>query len=356
MVVAGKITSFSWLIVSHTTNRVRAWKQICQMIRSLTLIALITASFSAFGQSVTKRILVEHFTNTYCSICATRNPGFYANLDAFPDVIHISYYPSAPYPACPLNQQNVTENDARTNYYGVYGSTPRLVIQGNVIPASQSYNNPSLLQLQEGQLTPIDLAFSLVEVPGNELVVRASVTIKDTVAGNGFVLFASVVEDTLLFPANNGEQIHRDVFRKSVWGNPLSVNMPSGIGDSLILTMNIPISAGWNKSQLRIIGAIQDADKMVVQAAESARLVQTTGVSPLVDSSFTVYPNPVKDVLHIAGHYDQLQFQVVSQYGQILLTGNAVRTIYVHNLPPGLYVLNLVGADGSRQSSQFIKQ
>src|SRR5260221_7207968 len=76
---------------------------------------------------VAKKIIVEHFTNTDCSICAALDPGFYANLNAHPGVLHLSIHPSAPYPNGLLYKQNATANDARTNYYGVYGSTPRLV-------------------------------------------------------------------------------------------------------------------------------------------------------------------------------------------------------------------------------------
>ena len=45
------------------------------------------------------------------------------------DVVHVSYHPISLYPNCQFNQLNPQENDDRTKYYGVFGSTPRLVIQ-----------------------------------------------------------------------------------------------------------------------------------------------------------------------------------------------------------------------------------
>tara|TARA_B110000285_G_C15096412_1_gene602244 strand:+ start:1583 stop:1825 length:243 start_codon:yes stop_codon:yes gene_type:complete len=78
---------------------------------------------------VVKKVLVEHFTYTRCSVCASRNTGFITNLNAQSDVVHISYHPSSPYSNCQFNQYNLQENDDRTKYYGVFGSTPRLVIQ-----------------------------------------------------------------------------------------------------------------------------------------------------------------------------------------------------------------------------------
>ncbi len=45
------------------------------------------------------------------------------------DVVHVSYHPISLYSNCQFNQLNPQENDDRTKYYGVFGSTPRLVIQ-----------------------------------------------------------------------------------------------------------------------------------------------------------------------------------------------------------------------------------
>jgi len=78
---------------------------------------------------VQKNVVVEHFTNTRCGICASRNPGFFTNLNNNPDVIHLAIHPSSPYSSCVFNQHNSVDNDDRTNYYGIYGGTPRLVVQ-----------------------------------------------------------------------------------------------------------------------------------------------------------------------------------------------------------------------------------
>src|SRR5688572_14710898 len=107
------------------------------MLRKIILFQIPFLSIlvvSTFAQTP-RQVIVEHFTNTRCSICASKNPGFYSLLHgSYPQVLHIAYHPSAPYSNCYFSLQNPTENNSRTNYYGVYGSTPRAVIQGNVIP------------------------------------------------------------------------------------------------------------------------------------------------------------------------------------------------------------------------------
>ena len=105
---------------------------------SLSAIAILFFCQLAFSQ-VPKKAVVEHFTNTNCSVCASRNPGFYTNLNMQTGVLNLAVHPSSPYPNCLLYQQNATANDARTNYYGIYGSTPRLVINGNVISSAANY-------------------------------------------------------------------------------------------------------------------------------------------------------------------------------------------------------------------------
>src|SRR5215207_809064 len=95
--------------------------------------ASLLIAISAVAQ-VPKKIMVEHFTNTKCPVCTARNPGFYANFNSQPNVLHLAVHPSQPYSACLLYQQNAAENNLRTQYYsGVFGSTPRLVINGNII-------------------------------------------------------------------------------------------------------------------------------------------------------------------------------------------------------------------------------
>ncbi len=69
------------------------------------LLGLVMLAFN-ISNAQNQSVLVEHFTNTLCSICASRNPGFYQNLQSQQDVLHIAYHPSSPYAACVLNKQN----------------------------------------------------------------------------------------------------------------------------------------------------------------------------------------------------------------------------------------------------------
>ena len=117
----------------------------------------LVASIQIVSGQVPKKVVVEHFTNTKCSICASKNPGFYTNLNNQTGVIHVAFHPSSPYAACALSMHNPVENDGRTNYYSIYGSTPRLVIQGVVISSGANYSSPSIFTPYLGQTSPASI-------------------------------------------------------------------------------------------------------------------------------------------------------------------------------------------------------
>jgi hypothetical protein len=76
-------------------------------MKKLTLFAAsLLLNLGLIYAQVAKKTIVEHFTNTKCSICASRNPGFHTNLNANPAIQSISIHPSSPYSTCFLSQQN----------------------------------------------------------------------------------------------------------------------------------------------------------------------------------------------------------------------------------------------------------
>ena len=145
------------------------------MKKTVLLFTLIFLSQLSYSQ-VPKKVVVEHFTNTKCSVCASRNPGFYTNYYAQTGVIHLAVHPSSPYSACVLSQHNAAENDARTNYYGIYGSTPRLVIQGVVISSGANYSSASIFTPYLGQQSPASI--KIVQSKYGNDSIRSRIVIK----------------------------------------------------------------------------------------------------------------------------------------------------------------------------------
>ncbi len=314
------------------------------LLPAFLFIALVPESIA---QVVPKRVVVEHFTNTLCSICASRNPGFYTNLQAFPDVLHIAFHPSAPYPACPLNQHNVAENDARTNYYGVYGGTPRLVIQGAVIPANTPYTDPTLFQSEMNMFTTFDLSASLTETSPGMLEVRTVIRKTEIDVTADLILYAALVEDTLFFNAGNGENIHYDVFRKSVYGAPLPVSVAMAVGDSVVNTMQVPLNSVWNREGMYVVAMLQNPDKTMVQAAQSNHLPVTSGIQSFENKAIAYYPNPVKDKLNL-GLEKMTSYKLMDALGKTVQEGMVQAELSLKQLPAGIFYLMLSSNQGNK--------
>lgn len=84
----------------------------------------------------------------------------------------------------------------------------------------------------------------------------------------------------------------------------------------------------------------------IVDASEEC----TTSINDLQEASFLVYPNPVTDVLNIAGDLDISDIRVVDLSGRTVFqqSANGLRTLQIStaDLPSGLYLLEIYTSSG----------
>ena len=273
------------------------------MKKTLTLssIAILISCQLAFSQ-VPQKAVVEHFTNTNCSACASRNPGFYTNLNNQTGVLHLAVHPSSPYPNCLLYQQNATANDARTNYYGVYGSTPRLVINGTVISGAANYSSSAIFTPYLGLTSPASIR--IVQEKFNTDSIRSTIIIKTEATNTlgALSLFVALAEDTVFYTGGNGETQHYDVFRKSLASTiGETINLPASVGDSIVFTFSSPSNPIWNFSRIFTMVILQETtSKSVVQVeAVPASLGATTGINASSKLNFKIFPNPANKFITI---------------------------------------------------------
>lgn len=308
----------------------------------LGLVMLASNLLNAQNQSV----LVEHFTNTLCSICASRNPGFYQNLQSQQDVLHIAYHPSSPYAACILNKHNKTENDDRTIYYGVYGGTPRLVINGVVQSSSTNYASAAIFN-------PFKNITADVLLKANQVIVgdsiKSFVTIKRLTnqALSNLKLQILYVEDTLFYNAPNGESKHFDVFRKSASGwQGLTVNIPAQINDSVVIQTSTAINTAWNKDRIYTLAFLQNTDnKQIINTSKSVGSDKIgTSIEKVNALLAKVYPNPFADVLQIDLVKPMTSYlKILNRLGEVVFTTTLIssKSIDISHLPQGIYFLSI---------------
>ena len=66
------------------------------MKKFISIFSILIINLNIHAQKVPLNSIVEHFTNTKCSVCGSRNPGFLTNKNRFPSLSYISIHPSAP--------------------------------------------------------------------------------------------------------------------------------------------------------------------------------------------------------------------------------------------------------------------
>jgi hypothetical protein len=329
-------------------------------MKRITLLLILFISIRLYGQQVPQTVVVEHFTNTKCSVCASRNPGFYANLARQDNVLHIAIHPSSPYSACLLNKHNTLENDSRTQFYGVYGSTPKLVIQGNVLPGSADFTTQALFAPYLGKTSAFVVRTGISEAAGD--LIKATVVVKAVAAHSltNLTLVTSVVEDELNYAAPNGELMHHDVFRKSFFEVNGKAFAAPAFGDSLVFTATVSRNNAWTLAHLYALALVQDAaTKQVLQASRSANLKTTTGVNESKGSGFSFYPNPAQCGVTVA--LPETLNTAVAIYD---ITGNEVLTAQIdetttlplHGLKNGIYFLRITNAKGKSTQKLIISK
>ena len=317
-------------------------------MKTIITLGLIILNLLAtvFAQAQNKIVLQEHFTNTLCSVCASRNPGLYTNLASQQDVLHIAYHPSRPYAGCLLNQHNKVENDARTNFYGIYGSTPRIVINGVVQSASADYSSADIFNPFKN--INADLSIVVKQTLGTDSI-RSTIVVKKLTSTtlSNLKLHIMYVEDTLFYNAPNGENRHYDVFRKSANGiQGIDFTAPANMNDSSIVYTSTAINSAWNKNRMYTLAFVQNTnDKTILNASKSeSNKSANNSLKNLSELGIEVYPNPTNQFVNI-----QLNKAVENKITLINMLGvevlnkqiNNTETIDLIGFAKGIYFLQI---------------
>lgn len=315
----------------------------------------LLASIQLVSAQVPKKVVVEHFTNTKCSICASKNPGFYNNLRNQTGVIHLAVHPSSPYAACVLSMHNPIENDGRTNYYGVYGSTPRLVIQGTVISSSANYSSSSIFTPYLGQTSPASIKIYQYKYGNDSIRSRIVIKTEATHTLTNLSLFVALAEDTINYTSSNGEAVHYDVFRKSLTGTSgVSVTLPAIVGDSVVYIKSSPANVAWNFSKIFTLAILQNATtKAVVQSENISAKTNNlaTGIKNEVDGNLNVNVYFSENNVNITQNKNlgNLYFTLYDISGRVLINqfieSNSEK-VNVSSLSAGIYLYGIKSTNG----------
>ncbi len=306
------------------------------------LFSLITTAMMA--QLVVPRYaFVEHVTNSRCSVCASRNPAMFTLLDQnAAQVHHLAYHPSFPYSNCVFYQANTTENNARAAFYGI-NSTPRVILNGTLVPSATQLLPAATLNAQLNQTSPI-----YVQVTETATTATVTVhTIGDKPSGT-YELYVAFAEKTVNYNAPNGEDVHHDVFRDMLTNiDGDAIELPN-TSNSVFYTFNKPSNSNWNASELYALAWIQNTTtKEIVNSGTKFDPV-VSGISDIAAERVTFSPNPTsgKVLANIANDVAQ-DVQVMALNGAVVATqwsANGSRIeLDIENLQAGIYFVSIRG-------------
>lgn len=320
---------------------------------SIVLSLLFLIGLEIISAQVTKNIIVEHFTNSRCGTCANRNPGFYNNLDNHPEVLHLSVHPSSPYSNCELNLNNPTENDARTNFYGIYGSTPKLVIQGTLLSVSTNYGTPTIFEPYLEQTSPASIDIQQTKTE-NTVSALVTVTTEQENDLGDLNLFIALAEDSVFYDAPNGEDLHQDVYRKNMSeGDGFSIALPIEIGGTSTVEVSVEVDAAWDFDQLYTIAILQDAaTKEVIQTfavSSDMNVVVNSNENVSELEGVSVFPNPTKNWVTVSLDDETLtQINIFDTVGRLVAKQSFARqtTIDLTDFVTGIYLIEIENKKG----------
>ena len=310
----------------------------------LFIVAIVSSALSA--QKVPLKSVVEHFTNTKCSVCASRNPGFIANKNRFPSLFYISIHPSAPYVSCVLSQQNTIVNDQRTNFYGVYGATPRLVINSHVINSSYDYSDSNLLKPYLLLQSSFDIQMRITRTKMDSMTYQVGIYKVDTSSIDSAYLFSGNIEDTVFINGGNGEPRHYNVVRYAVLEK---VKLPSLLNDSIIIKKSVKLNSIWDEKRISSFAILQSTiSKELIQTGSTGILPKFSGGSSqiLISSKLSqncFYPNPASSVIHMEGK--ELLTSIYDVLGQQVIVSTDT-DIDVSSLSIGVYQIAIKNKEG----------
>ena len=326
------------------------------MKKPFFLLAFAAIVLSVEAQSLAKKyVLIEHFTNTKCPVCANKNPAFYNLIQQYPnDVRHLAIHPSFPYNSCLIYLANPAENSKRTSVYPITG-TPQVAVNGTLIPAGSALLPAPTLQNALGQTSPISIQ---VQEGGAFPTKTAQVTVRTHGAApaGAYKIYAAVAEKTVNYTSPNTEQKHYDVFRAmlpNIYGQNITLP-PVGGTVSFNYTYNFTAPSGWtsNFDSLYILAFVQDTmTREVLNTGTRFDPVALGAGEAAVPQAVRIQPNPATDAAAVFLPGEQVErVEVYSFSGNRVYTGNETQSewidIPVAALLPGIYLVRLTGRNG----------
>jgi len=309
------------------------------------------------GQEVPRYVLIEHFTNTWCPICASRNPSLFSLIQQYPkNVHHVSFHPPIPYSGCPLYQFNKTDNQERTGFYGVIG-TPTVILNGGNLMGGSPLVTKDQITKEIARTSPLSV---LVAESGQGNNRSATIKLKASASIAGDLrLIVLLAERNLRFTASNGELDHYNVMRKYLTpagGQKISITQAGEQN----FTFNFKDTAGWKPEEIYALALVQNyTNKEIINSGTRFDQATTPVLSTHQVTGIKIYPTLVDQAFYIDYFFQNpARLEIYNTRGQLVLQKQQIYgrnpEITIEGLTPGVYLIKLVEKD-KIFNARFIK-
>jgi Outer membrane protein Omp28/Secretion system C-terminal sorting domain len=321
-------------------------------LHTILVLLFLTCAMSA-QSSAKKYVLLEHFTNSRCGICASKNPAFYTLIGQAqyaPDIHHISVHPSVPYNTCVFYLANTTENNAWAAVYNIQG-TPRVAVNGNLIPAQSQLLRQDTLTKYLNQTSPLYLK---VTETGAGVMRTATIEARalSQIANGNYKLFVALAEKTVNQTTPNGESVHHDVFRDMLTPVAGQDFIPPAPGQVASFSFNYTMDAAWNANEVYVLAIVKNMDsKQVLNSGTRFDPALTLDASDISEQHIRFSPNPASDITFAEiGEDIALQTEVYALDGKrvYLTQGNTTGPVAIPTaaFEKGVYFVKITGEKG----------
>ena len=209
-----------------------------------------------------RMILIEAFTSSTCSPCATNNPVLNAFLNSSDPskITCLAYHMNWPAPGNdPMHWYNVTDNNARRTFYGV-NAVPEGRFDG-LITLNSPYSQ-STFQYYYNQRTAILSPLTIIvsdSTYGDSIYIRALIYCETSMTSHTFDFQMAVKENHIHYaypPGTNGETDFHHVMRKML-PTASGTRITLAPGQTKILEYRIKRDTIWNAAQVSYVGFAQ---------------------------------------------------------------------------------------------------
>jgi thiol-disulfide isomerase/thioredoxin len=317
------------------------------MKKGFLTLFLLSITIALFAQQSAKRyVMLEHFTNSRCSVCASKNPSFYNFINQYPnDIHHIAIHPSMPYNNCFFYLANPVENNERAYFYNIIG-TPSVALNGTLLNPSTPLLNSAQLQPYLNKTSPIYLKVTETGT-GNTRSASIDVHSLGTLPNIGYKIYAVIVEKTVNYNAPNGETVHHDVFRKIVPEVNGIAFTPAPVGQSNVINFNYTIANNWVADEVYILAYVQSAAPEIINSGTKYDPLVLSASDAKVET-IAVMPNPATDQVYFQLPDEQVQtLEIFDVKGQRMAANFSqeqdVVQVPVAQLASGMYFFKITG-------------